>query len=201
MNTKYSLQVVHPAFELLKKSAKILHFIAAAAILLNAWHDWQVHNESLILSITQAVLGIDILLLVFFTGNLLMESPKLNLIFRFIEALVLLAIAVSLLISGHTLIGLLHIVAAIGYYILLHREARVLRNEDVEIKATGILIPHLVKDVEISWADVKTIIPQYHSVIIETLKNKRIHFDLRKNLKIDELEQINEFCSKHLING
>jgi hypothetical protein len=201
MNTKYSLQVVHPAFELLKKSAKILHFIAAAAILLNAWHDWQVHNESLILSITQAVLGIDILLLVFFTGNLLMESPKLNLIFRFIEALVLLAIAVSLLMSGHTTIGLLHIAAAIGYYILLHREARVLRNEDVEIKATGILIPHLVKDVEISWADVKTIIPQYHSVIIETLKNKRIHFDLRKNLKIDELEQINEFCSKHLING
>ena len=85
MNSKYSLQVVHPAFELLKKSAKILHFIAAAAILLNAWHDWQVHNESLLLSITQGILGIDILLLVFFTGNLLMESPKLNLIFRFIE--------------------------------------------------------------------------------------------------------------------
>ncbi|MBP6432996.1 MAG: hypothetical protein KA319_14640 [Ferruginibacter sp.] len=199
MNSKFSLQVVHPAFELLKKSAKILHFIAAAAILLNAWHDWQVHNESLVLSITQAILGIDILLLVFFTGNLLMESPKLNLIFRFIETIVLLAIAISLLMIGHTVIGLLHIAAAIGYYILLHREARVLRNEDVEIKATGILIPNLLKDVEISWADVKTIIPQYHSVVIETLKNKRIQFDLRKNLKIDELEQINDFCSKHLI--
>ncbi|MBL0146329.1 MAG: hypothetical protein IPP48_11775 [Chitinophagaceae bacterium] len=201
MNTKYSLHVVHPAFELLKRSAKVLHFIAAAAILLNAWHEWQLHNESLVVCITQAILGVDILLLIFFTGNLLLESPKLNLIFRFIETLVLFGISISLFFNGHIGLGLLHLVAAFGYFILLHREARVLKNEDVEIKATGIVIPNLVKDVEISWADIKTIIPKYHSVIIETLKNKRIEFDLRRNLKIDELQQINDFCSKHLING
>jgi hypothetical protein len=39
MNTKYSLHLVLSAFELLKKSTKILHFIAASAILLNAWHE------------------------------------------------------------------------------------------------------------------------------------------------------------------
>jgi hypothetical protein len=201
MNTKYSLHVVLPAFELLKKSAKILHFIAASAILLNAWHEWQAHNENIVLCITQAILGVDILLLVFFTGNLLIENPKLNLIFRFIETLVLFGISLSLFFNGHIVLGFLHLAAAVGYFVLLHREARVLRNEDVEIKSTGILIPNLVKDVEISWADIKTIVPQYHSVIIETIKNKRIQFDLRKNLRIDELEQINDFCLKHLRVG
>ncbi len=198
MNTKYSLHVVLPAFELLKKSAKILHFIAASAILLNAWHEWQVHGENIVLCITQAILGIDILLLVFFTGNLLLENPKLNIIFRFIETIILFGISLSLFLNSHIILGLLHTVAGVGYYILLHREARVLKNEDVEIKATGILIPNLIKDVEISWADIKSIIPQYHSVLIETFKNKRIQFELRKNLQIDELQQLNEFCAKHL---
>jgi hypothetical protein len=198
MNTKYSLHVVLPAFELLKKSAKILHFIAASAILLNAWHEWQMHNENIVLCVTQAILGVDILLLVFFTGNLLMENPKLNLIFRFIETLMLFGISLSVFFNNHIVLGFIHLAAAVGYFVLLHREARVLKNEDIELKSTGILIPNLVKDVEISWADVKTIIPQYHSVIIETLKNKRIQFDLRKNLRIDELEQINDFCLKHL---
>ncbi len=198
MNTKYSLHVVLPAFELLKKSAKILHFIAASAILLNAWHEWQVHSENIVLCITQAILGIDILLLVFFTGNLLLENPKLNIIFRFIETIILFGISLSLFLNSHIILGLLHTVAGVGYYILLHREARVLKNEDVEIKSTGILIPNLIKDVEISWADIKSIIPQYHSVLIETFKNKRIQFELRKNLQIDELQQLNEFCAKHL---
>jgi hypothetical protein len=198
MDTKFSLQVVLPAFELLKKSAKILHFIAAATILFNALHEYQVHNQNWVLCISQAILGVDIMLLVFFTGNLLTESPKLNLIFRFIETLVLLAISLSLFKSSHIFLGFIHLLAGIGYYILLHREARVLKNENVQIKSTGILIPNLLKDVEISWADIKAIIPQYHSVLIETFKNKQLSFDLRKNLKIDELEEINEFCSKHL---
>ena len=76
-----------------------------------------------------------------------------------------------------------------------------MRSEAVDITATGITISNFLKDAEIGWNEIKTIIPKYHSIIIETLRNQKIEFNLRENLKIDELGQIDEFCRKHLVNG
>jgi hypothetical protein len=199
MPTHYSLHVVHPGFELLKRSAKILHFIAGAAILINALHEWQVQDSSAILYIAQAIIGIDIIILVFFTGNILVENPRLNVIFRLIESVALMGICVSLVMDGYYFLSIIYLLAAFGYFVLVHKEIRVLKEQEIFIKSTGISIPNLLKDVEISWVDVKQIIPKYHSIIIETLKSKKIVFDLSKNLKIDELEQINDFCTKHLV--
>jgi hypothetical protein len=94
-----------------------------------------------------------------------------------------------------------HLIISGGYLFLFYREWRVIRSEAVDISHTGISIPNFAKDVEISWNEVKSIIPKYHSIIIETLRHKKIEFDLRQNLKIDELEQIDDFCKKHLIKG
>lgn len=201
MQTNYSLSVIHPAFELLKRSAKILHFIAAAAILANAVHEWRAGDMNIIFPITQLIIAADIIILVFFTGNMLTDAPKMNLIFRFMESLVLLGIGFNLAADGSGWFALLHFIASFGYFFLLHREVRVLKRETVSIKATGVTPPDLIKDAEIGWQDIKTIIPKYHSIIIETLRNKRMEYNLRRNLKIDELDQINDFCKKHLISN
>ena len=196
---QYSIPVVHPAFELLKRSARILHFLAASVIVINAMHLLQAHNENKVLCYTQLVIAADIFLLVFFGGVLLIEAPRLNLIFRLIESLTLMGIAFTLMNDGHNWFGFMHLIVAAGYLFLFHREWRVIRSEAVDIRATGITVPNFVKDAEIGWHEIKTIIPKYHSIIIETLRHKKIEFNLRQNLKIDELEQIDEFCRKHLV--
>ena len=201
MPTQYSLQIIHPAFELLKRSARILHFIAAAIIFTNALHILQAHNGSRLLCYTQIVIAADIFILVFFGGVLLIEAPKLNLLFRLIETLTLFGISLALMSDGHTAFGCLHLLLAAGYLFLFYREWRVVRSEAVDISQTGITVPNFVKDAEISWSEVKSIIPRYHSILIETFRNKKIEFNLRTNLKIDELEQIDDFCKKHLVNG
>ena len=201
MATQYSLQVVHPAFELLKRSARVLHFIAASVILINALHLLQAHNASKVLCYTQIVIAADIYLLVLFGGILLIEAPGLNLIFRLIETLAIFGIAITLISDGHTWFGIIHLLVSAGYLFLFYREWRVIRSEAVDISHTGITVPNFVKDAEISWNEVKSIIPKYHSIIIETLRNQKIEFSLRENLKIDELGQIDEFCRKHLVNG
>jgi hypothetical protein len=200
MPTQYSLQIVHPAFELLKRSARVLHFIAASVIFINALHLLQVHHGNKIVCYTQMVIAADIFILVFFGGSLLVVAPRLNLIFRLCEALTLFGIAVSLFTDGHSWYGVIHAIATAGYIFLFYREWRVMRSEAVDITQTGITVPNFIKDAEISWNEIKTIIPKYHSIIIETLRNQKIEFNLRENLKIDELGQIDEFCKKHLIS-
>ena len=199
MPTQYSLQIVHPAFELLKRSARVLHFIAASIILINALHLLQVHNGNKLLCYTQIIIAVDIFLLVFLGGVLLIEAPKLNLIFRMFEVLTLFGISLTLIKDGHNWLGIVHLLVSAAYLFLFYREWRVIRSEAVDIKQTGITVPNFVKDAEISWNEIKTIIPKYHCIIIETLLNKKIEFNLRKNLKIDELEQIDDFCRKHLL--
>jgi hypothetical protein len=201
MATQYSLQIIHPAFELLKRSARVLHFIAASIILVNALHLLQAHNTSPVLCYTQMVIAADVYLLVFFGGVLLIEAPRLNLIFRLIETLTIFGISITLIADGHSWFGLVHVLVSAGYFFLLYREWRVLRSEAVDIRPTGISVPNFIRDAEISWHEIKSIIPKYHSIIIETLSHKKIEFNLRENLKIDELGQIDEFCRKHLDNG
>jgi hypothetical protein len=201
MQTQYSLPVVHPAFELLKRSARVLHFIAASLIFINALHLLQVHNSNTVLCYTQMIIAVDIFMLVFLGGVLLIEAPRLNLIFRLIEVLTLMGIAFTLMADGHNWFGLVHLMISASYLFLFYREWRVIRSEAVDISHTGISIPNFAKDAEISWNEVKSIIPKYHSIIIETLRHKKIEFSLRQNLKIDELEQIDDFCQKHLCNG
>lgn len=201
MPNQYSIPVVHPAFELLKRSARILHFIAASIILVNAVFELQSHNISNILCYMQMIIAADIYLLVFLGGSLLVVAPKLNLIFRFMEALALMGTGAMLMANGHGWYGFSHLLVSTGYFFLFYREWRVIHSEAVDIKPTGITLPNFVKDAEIGWNEIRSIIPRYHNIIIETFRNKKILFQFRNNLKIEELQQIDEFCQKHLSNG
>lgn len=198
MYTQYSLPVIHPAFELLKRSARFLHFIAAAAIFLNAWLSWPMSDGSIVLSITQMIIAADIFLLLLFTRDLLTDAPRMNVIFRFIESLVLFGLGISLAVDGHGWFALLHFVASVGYFLLMHREVRVIRAETVNIKPTGITLPSLLVDMELGWNEIRSIVPRYHGISIETFKKQKIELPFRRNLKIDELEQIDDFCRQHL---
>ncbi len=198
MFTQFSIPVVHPAFELLKKSARLLHFIAASVVLVNAWHQLQENEPTKLLAYTQLIIAADIYLLIFFGGNALVEAPRLNLAFRFIESLALLGIGVHILNEGHTWLGMAHLLMAVGYGFLFFREWRVIRSEAVGISPTGITLPNFIRDAEISWADIKSIAPHYQRIIIKTISSRTIQFTLRKNLNMQELEQIDEFCQKHL---
>ena len=75
-----------------------------------------------------------------------------------------------------------------------------MRSESTNNRQTGISIPNFIKEEEIGWPEIKSIIPRYQSIIIEKIQNKKIQFQLRKNLKIEELQQIDEFCHQHLIS-
>ena len=201
MDTRFSLHIVNPAFELLKRSAKILHFIAASVIVLNAVHQLQESEGDRLLGYSQVFIGADIFILLLFNSRALAALPLLNTAFRLIEAVFLAGIGLMLLADGHNGLGWLHLLMAAGYGFLFYRERRIMKSESLDISQTGIAVPNFLKDMEISWADVKTIIPRYHSILIETLNNKKIQFKLRRNLRINELEEINDFCSQHLYNG
>ena len=65
------------------------------------------------------------------------------------------------------------------------------------MKSTGITIPSAITNAGISWLYIKKVVADYNYIIIETARNKKVKFQLSKNLKIEELEQINDFCSLH----
>ena len=198
MTTQYTIQIIHPAFELLKRSARVLHFIAASLILFNAVYQLQSGTVTNVLAYTQLIIAADIFILVFFGGELLSDAPRLNLIFRLIESTVLMGTAITLMSAGNNSLGFIHVLFSLGYLFLLYREHRVLRSEAVDISPTGITIPNFTKDTELGWNEIRSILPKYHSIIIKTIRNKTIQFRLRKNLKIEELQQIDDFCQKHL---
>lgn len=194
MDTKISLPVIHPAFELLKRSSRILHFLAAVIILLDAVHQLQNHSASNMIVYTQILIALNIIILVFFGAALLSESPLVNILFRGIEALVLLGVSWNLAYDSHPWLAFMHALITAFYTFLLYREWKVFSSEHVDITLTGIKVPDIIIDRELSWCDIKSFIPKYHSLFIETRSNKQFNFRLRKNLKIEELEQIHDFC-------
>ncbi len=74
-------------------------------------------------------------------------------------------------------------------------------SESISIKHTGVSIPNFMMEMEIIWPEIKSINITSQSICIETFRNKRIHFRWRKNLKIEELQQIDEFCLQHLMSA
>ena len=197
MPTQYSLPVIHPSFELLKRSSRILHFIAASIIMINGIHHFQIHHYSKVICYCQLLLAADIYLLVLLGGGLLSSPTSVNILFRLIELLTFMGIGFVLITDGHTVLGEVHFGISAAYGFLFYREYRIMHSEAVDIRQTGITVPNFLADEEISWQDIRSVTPNYHSIFIETFRQKKIQFKLRTNLKIEELQQIDEFCKQH----
>jgi hypothetical protein len=201
MPANYSIPVVHPSFELLKSASRLLHFMAAAFIALDAVHHLSVHQGGRLVCYAQLIIATDIFILLFFGAAMLCTTPRIGLLFRLIEALTFLGLGATLASEGHPLLGAVHFAMSAAYFFLWQREYKISVSESIEIKPTGITVPQFFAHAELSWPDIKSVMPKYHSIIIETFKKKQVHFQLRHNLKIEELQQIDEFCSRHLITG
>ena len=200
MTTQYLLPVIHPAFELLKRSSRILHFIGASVILVNGLYFLQEHAATKLMCYLQIIIAAEVYLVLLLGKDLLIGSAVLNIFFRVVESCALLGIGFTLISFDHIVSGYVHLFISAGYFFLFYREWRILHSESINIRQTGITIPNFMMDEEISWPEIKMIVPGYHTISIETFRNKRMQFELRKNLKIEELQQIDEFCRQHLIS-
>ena len=94
-----ALPIVHPAFQNLKRSGKLLHLTAAALILIHAITHVIQPGGSYIYSGCLFLIAVDILILVFAAKNILEELPKVNLFFRFVEFVFFLGIGLDLLLK------------------------------------------------------------------------------------------------------
>lgn len=197
MSSKYSLAIVHPPFEILKNVCRLLHLVAAVFIAINAFHQLAAHEGGKIICYTQLIIAADILILIFFGGAVFIARPKLGVLFRVIEAFTFAGIFLTLSSEGHPWFGAVHLIIAIIYSFIAYREWRIAVSEAVELKPDGITIPDFWANADIKWLHVKKVVMGYNSIIIETVRDKKLQFQLRNNLKIDELQQINDFCSVH----
>lgn len=197
MPAKLSLPTIHPAVEMLQNVCRLLHFVAAIFITVNAMHQLSAHEGSKIICYTQFVIAADIFILVFFGGTVFKDAPKTGVIFRVIEGLTFTGISCTLIAAAHPWLGLLHILLAAFYYFIAYREWKIAVSESLELKTEGITVPDIWQHAEIKWLHVKKVVTSYNAVVIETVRDQKIQLELRHNLKIEELQQINEICSLH----
>jgi len=192
-----NLPVIHPGFESLKRSGRLLHFVAAGLILTHAiTHLQQPHSSPLYLGCL-FLMAVDILILVFAGQNILTDMPRVNLFFRGVEFLFFLGIGLIAIFTARYLIGTVHLLLCIAYCYLLYCEMKVNTREFVGIHHTGISIPSLPEAKFFIWSQVDKIEARYDSIIINTTETS-FQFDLRENLAFDEMDQIHEFCRYYL---
>jgi hypothetical protein len=196
-----SLPVVHPAFQKLKYSGRLLHLTAGGLILVHAIsHVGQSHSNPLYLGCL-LLMALDIFILVFASNNLLVDYPRVNLFFRAVEILFFLGIGITMLIDHHWIWGSIHGLVSVAYIYLFYCEKNVNTEEYVALHHTGITIPGLPESKFFIWSQINHIEAQYDSIIINTSFNKSYHFHLQSNLAFEELDQIHEFCRHYLKTG
>ena len=197
MSSKYSLAIIHPSFELLKNVCRLLHLIAAIFIAINAFHQLAAHEGGKLICYTQLIIAADIIILVFFGAGVFVTTPKIAVLFRIIEAITFMGIFLTLATDGHPWYGAFNGILSIVYGFIAYREWRIAHAETIEIMPNGIRFPDFFADVKINWLHIKKVVANYNSILIETVQDKKLEFELRKNLKIEELQQINDFCTVH----
>lgn len=197
MSSKYSLAIIHPSFELLKNLCRLLHLIAAIFIAINALHQLAAHEGGTIICYTQLIIAADIIVLVLFGGGIFIDRPKMAVLFRVIETFTFMGIFLTLVADGHPLFGVTNFLLSITYGFIACREWRIANAETVDLLPHGIRFPNFLSDASINWLHIKKVVANYNSILIETVQDKKMEFKLRKNLKIEELQQINDFCTVH----
>jgi hypothetical protein len=193
-----AITIIHPAFENIKRLGRFLHFIAGIIILSNAVGEALQPHLNHLYFWCQLIIGLDIIILVFTSRNLVQEFPRINMVFRFLESLVFAGASV-LSFTGHNIImsGLLLLVA-IAYGYLCYCEHKTAATEVVAFHHTGIAISGIPKSEFFLWTNINNVEARYDSIVIETSNNKTYQFNLRENLQFAELDQIHEFCRHYL---
>ena len=193
-----SISIVHPAFEQFKRLAWFMHIVAAAMILAQAFHGYHLASSSPIFSWCLAIVAIDIFILVLSNRNLLQELPRVNLIFRSIECLVFISVAVVLILRQDWVMGGTVALVSIGYAFLFYCEKQAASTASVRFNHTGITISGIPESRFLIWTKIQKVLVRYDSICIDTSDQKILYYPLHKKLDYEELEQIHEFCRHYL---
>jgi hypothetical protein len=193
-----SLPVVHPAFERLKRSGGWLHIVAALLILTHAISHFRSEESPTLYFWCQLLISLDIFILVLAGGDVLRQLPRVNLFFRVVEIIFFLGIGTLMLIEGNRWTGIVHISLSIAYSYLFYCERGFRSEEQLSFHHTGVTIPRLPESQFLLWTDINEVETFYDSIHISTSSEKKLRFDLRKNLEFAELEQIHDFCRHYL---
>jgi hypothetical protein len=193
-----SLPVVHPAFQRLKHSGRLLHLAAGGLILAHAFSHFNEPHPSPVYLGCLLRRALDIFILVLAGRNILIDMPKVNLFFRLTEILFFIGIGTMLLLETKWAMGSVHIILGIVYSYLFYCEKKLNVEEYVAIHHTGVSVPALPDSKFFIWSNINEIDARYDHIIINTSTSKSYRFDLRKNLAFEELDQIHEFCRHYL---
>jgi hypothetical protein len=192
-----SFPVIHPAFEKLKNSGRLLHVLAALVLIAHALgHLGDSFNP--VYFWCQLIFAFDILLLVFMGRNLVTTLPGINAFFRFLEFLFFMGISLLLILESKWIPAGFHGMLSIFYVYLFLCERRLASPESISLHHTGVMIPGLMENKFLLWTQINQLQATYHSIQIETSDQKFIKFNFRQNLSFDELDQIHEFCKHYL---
>jgi hypothetical protein len=193
-----AITIIHPAFENIKRVGRFLHFIAGIIILSNAVAEALQPHLNHLYFWCQLIIGLDIIILVFTSRNLVHELPRINMIFRFLESLVFAGASFLSFTNNNSIMGVLLLLVAIVYGYLCFCERKTIKQEVVAFHHTGIAISGIPKSDFFLWSHINNVEARYDSIVIETSFNKTYQFNLRENLRFEELDQIHEFCRHYL---
>jgi hypothetical protein len=193
-----AINIVHPAYENLKRTGRFFHLVAGLIIILNSIHELQLPKINHLYFWCQLFIGADILIMALTSRNLAQDLPKVNMIFRSIECVIFLGAAMILLMETNWIMGAVLILISTAYAYLMFCEHRIYYTERVTFHHMGVTISGIPSSRFFVWAAINRIDAHYDSIIIETAQNKTYHFNLRQNLRFEELDQIHEFCRHYL---
>jgi hypothetical protein len=193
-----AIPIVHPAYENLKRLGRFLHFVAGILIVLNATTELRQPQMNQLYFWCQLIIGLDILVMVFTSRNLVQELPKVNMVFRFIECIIFLGAAGILLLQSNWIMGAVLVLIGGAYGYLLYCERKVMATEIVAFHHIGITISGIPNSSFFLWSNINHVDARYDCISIETSNSGILRFDLRRNLQFEELDQIHEFCKHYL---
>ena len=193
-----SIPVIHPAFQKLKNSSRLMHLLAGGLILTHAISHFNQPNFNWFYSGCLVLMALDIFILVFAGRTILVEFPKVNLFFRFTEILFFAGIGTNMLIHAEWITGSLHCLLGIAFGYLFYCEKQAMTREYVAIHHTGVTIPSLPDSKFLNWSSISKIDAHYDSITIDSSEQKSFRFEIRKNLNFEEMDQIREFCKHYL---
>ena len=136
-----SLQIIHPAFEKLKRYGSGLHLLAGFIILLHAMSHVHQQEPHPVYFWCQLIIALDIFILVLAGRGLLEESSKINLFFRAVEIIFFIGIGILMFMSGKFSTGITHLGLSILYMYLFYCEQGISKSRFLCIHHSGVEIP------------------------------------------------------------
>ncbi|HEV2483805.1 MAG TPA: hypothetical protein VGS79_29270 [Puia sp.] len=193
-----SFPVIAPRLDRLKRTGSRLHLLAGALILAHAISHFRGETTHTLYFWCLLIISLDIFLLVLVGRDLLLQMPRVSLLFRVIEIIFFTGIGTLMLAQGSPVTGLFHLLLAIAYGYLCYCERIFGHDETLSIHHTGITIPDIPESHFLYWTHINKIEARYDSIDIITAGDKPLRFQFRNNLNFEELEQVQAFCQFYL---